>query len=602
MDDSDPEFASPSAALAHYRQLCTSLQSQLAAAEQDIQDFTESSKELQNELEQELERMEKAEKGMRRELEECQGDREGWKSKYTTALRDHTTTITHMQRELESLRASEKTLRTQLRDMELDNDDLEKSEREKDSSLQDLETRYNKSLERIALLEEELVTKAQLEEEVQRLKDELRDVNEELLVVRSSTLPAPGGPSRPLTPPGTASLPPVAPTEPSSSANNLDSHSTPRRTPSPSYASPPPSIELVNPTPMHTSTLSISPSVRAGLARTTSTSSGSPGFPRSTTLARSTRMSQLGGMVPPSPSTTSLPRPRSPTKAMATVGQPRRADGMIRDMQLMTSRVKQLTQRLDSRRNLVMAGSGIPRASMSPTSSMHTGLSRSTTRTGLARSVARPSSRLGHQASDSSGSSTITSTRPPSRSAMRNSIQGPRTSIPTAVPPLPGNHMGRPPSRMSSLSASSTTGSSRPVTPTNLPSRSPTPTAGLRASSRPAWNAGSGTALGKSTNGAADRRRTSSTYGASTASSLSKTVGPAGSGRASADLSATIRRPPSSASDASSSSALGVSTTGTTKVRRASAGLGLGVTGLARSVMGRRASQSGTGPGGSNGA
>ena len=79
-----------------------------------------------------------------------------------------------MQRELESLRSSEKKLRDQLRDMELDNDDLEKSEREKDSSLQDLENRYNKSLERIALLEEELVTKAQLEEEVQRLKDELR--------------------------------------------------------------------------------------------------------------------------------------------------------------------------------------------------------------------------------------------------------------------------------------------------------------------------------------------------------------------------------------------------------------------------------------------
>lgn len=95
-------------------------------------------------------------------------------SKYTSALRDHTATITHMQRELESLRSSEKKLREQLRDMELDNDDLEKSEREKDSSLQDLENRYNKSLERIALLEEELVMKAQMEEEVQRLKDELR--------------------------------------------------------------------------------------------------------------------------------------------------------------------------------------------------------------------------------------------------------------------------------------------------------------------------------------------------------------------------------------------------------------------------------------------
>lgn len=50
-------------------------------------------------------------------------------TKYTTALREHTTTMTHMQRELESLRASEQAFRTKLRDMELDNDDLEKSER-----------------------------------------------------------------------------------------------------------------------------------------------------------------------------------------------------------------------------------------------------------------------------------------------------------------------------------------------------------------------------------------------------------------------------------------------------------------------------------------
>lgn len=43
-----------------------------------------------------------------------------------------------------------------------------------ESTLQDLENRYSRSIERTALLEEELVAKARLEEEVQRLKDELR--------------------------------------------------------------------------------------------------------------------------------------------------------------------------------------------------------------------------------------------------------------------------------------------------------------------------------------------------------------------------------------------------------------------------------------------
>ena len=40
-----------------------------------------------------------------------------------------------------------------------------------------METRYNKAVERTALLEEELLAKDQLEEENQRLKDEVRGEN-----------------------------------------------------------------------------------------------------------------------------------------------------------------------------------------------------------------------------------------------------------------------------------------------------------------------------------------------------------------------------------------------------------------------------------------
>lgn len=46
------------------------------------------------------------------------------------------------------------------------------------SSLADMESRYNKAIERTALLEEELVDKSKLEEENQRLKDELRGEHE----------------------------------------------------------------------------------------------------------------------------------------------------------------------------------------------------------------------------------------------------------------------------------------------------------------------------------------------------------------------------------------------------------------------------------------
>ena len=214
-----PTFPSDEAAIAHYRSRCSALQAQLAAAEQDILEFTESSKELQAELEGELERMDKAEKGMRRELEDARNEKEEWKVRkypcrnspqsgrtldmhpsptgqvHDRAQGPHDDHHPHAERarDLACDRKGtpdsrprhgtrqrrprkEREVRQPLALIEPVSSAHSQSHtrREKDSSLQNLETRYNKALERIALLEEELVAKAQLEEEVQRLKDEVR--------------------------------------------------------------------------------------------------------------------------------------------------------------------------------------------------------------------------------------------------------------------------------------------------------------------------------------------------------------------------------------------------------------------------------------------
>lgn len=54
------------------------------------------------------------------------------------------------------------------------NDDLERNERAVSSSLADMEAKYSKALEEKILLEHELIEKAGVEEEAQRLRDELR--------------------------------------------------------------------------------------------------------------------------------------------------------------------------------------------------------------------------------------------------------------------------------------------------------------------------------------------------------------------------------------------------------------------------------------------
>ena len=86
----------------------------------------------------------------------------------------HNTTAASLQRELDKLRQEHQVLKIQLRELEMGNDDLERNERAVSSSLADVEAKYSRTLEEKILLEHELLTKANLEEESQRLKDELR--------------------------------------------------------------------------------------------------------------------------------------------------------------------------------------------------------------------------------------------------------------------------------------------------------------------------------------------------------------------------------------------------------------------------------------------
>lgn len=97
-----------------------------------------------------------------------------FKSKFMTLQTTHNTTTTSLQRELDTLRRDYQEIKVQLRELEMGNDDLERSERAISSSLADVEQKYSRVLEEKILLEHELLDKAHLEEETQRLKDELR--------------------------------------------------------------------------------------------------------------------------------------------------------------------------------------------------------------------------------------------------------------------------------------------------------------------------------------------------------------------------------------------------------------------------------------------
>merc|ERR1712165_650718 len=89
--------------------------------------------------------------------------------------------------ELAEIKGIKDKLHRYVRELEQQNDDLERAKRSTLASLEDFEGRMNAAIERNAFLESELDEKENLKMAVQRLKDETRDLRSELKVLTCST-------------------------------------------------------------------------------------------------------------------------------------------------------------------------------------------------------------------------------------------------------------------------------------------------------------------------------------------------------------------------------------------------------------------------------
>ncbi|KAK7047505.1 Nuclear distribution protein nudE-like 1, partial [Halocaridina rubra] len=92
------------------------------------------------------------------------------------------TQVKALQSELNEIKTIKEDLTRYIRELEQANDDLERAKRATVTSLEDFESRLNLAIERNAFLESELDEKEALKIMVQRLKDEARDLRQELCV------------------------------------------------------------------------------------------------------------------------------------------------------------------------------------------------------------------------------------------------------------------------------------------------------------------------------------------------------------------------------------------------------------------------------------
>ncbi|KAG0237018.1 NADH:ubiquinone oxidoreductase [Mortierella sp. GBA43] len=172
--------------LEYYKNHATELELDLTETRYALEEFQLSSKELEEELEKEIDSTERRYNEIKIRNESMRQEVEDWKEKYHQALKDSNTNINQLTRQLEQLRQQTENFINKERELEQSNDDLERTGRATQWSLQEMERKYNVALERQAMLENEVTAKNGLGDEVQRLKDELRDANEELAVMKAN--------------------------------------------------------------------------------------------------------------------------------------------------------------------------------------------------------------------------------------------------------------------------------------------------------------------------------------------------------------------------------------------------------------------------------
>ncbi|KAG0358599.1 NADH:ubiquinone oxidoreductase, partial [Gamsiella multidivaricata] len=179
-------FGSVAEELEYYKNYSKQVEDDLQETRDALEEFQLSSKELEEELEKEVDSTERRYNEIRIRNDSMRQEIEEWKEKYHQALKESNANINQLTRQLDTLKQQTEMFIKKERALEQDNDDLERTERATKWSLQELEIKYNAAVEKNAILESDVSAKAVLTEEVQRLKDELRDANVELAVMKAN--------------------------------------------------------------------------------------------------------------------------------------------------------------------------------------------------------------------------------------------------------------------------------------------------------------------------------------------------------------------------------------------------------------------------------
>ncbi|XP_066499077.1 nuclear distribution protein nudE homolog 1 [Hoplias malabaricus] len=183
MNDSDPPtFSSVEGERDYWKEQAAKHQERSEELQDELQEFQQMSRDYEVELETELKQCEARNRDLLTSNNRLRMELESYKEKYEAQHSEACRQISTLEGDLAETTAIKDQLQKYIRELEQANDDLERAKRATIMSLEDFEQRMNHVIERNAFLESELDEKENLLESVQRLKDEARDLRQELAV------------------------------------------------------------------------------------------------------------------------------------------------------------------------------------------------------------------------------------------------------------------------------------------------------------------------------------------------------------------------------------------------------------------------------------
>ncbi|KAK1878089.1 Nuclear distribution protein nudE like 1-A [Dissostichus eleginoides] len=181
-DPEPPEFGSLEEELGYWKEQAATHQQSAEEAQEELQEFQQMSRDYEGELETELKQCEDRNRELFSANNRLRMELENYKEKYETQHSEAYRQISTLEGDLAETTAVRDQLHKYIRELEQANDDLERTKRATIMSLEDFDQRMNQVIERNAFLESELDEKENLLESFQRLKDEARDLRQELAV------------------------------------------------------------------------------------------------------------------------------------------------------------------------------------------------------------------------------------------------------------------------------------------------------------------------------------------------------------------------------------------------------------------------------------